>query len=388
MVEELASELCNRGHNVIVCTTVVRKRLSISDKGLNVDRITDENGAKIIRVESSYQFSSNFIIRGLYQLIFPNLFWSNIKNDISENIDVIFTYSPPLSWGFIGNKIKKKTGAIHILNIQDIFPQNAIDLGILKNSLLIKYFEYQECLIYKSADKFTSHTKKSREFLIEKKGISNSSIEYVTNWIDVKTYENVSSGSYFKKKFELDNKFIFLFAGVIGPSQDLNFIIETAKNIRNDYPEICFLIVGDGIEKKTLMKKTNISKLDNVIFKSFVPIDQYPKLLKSSDVGIISLSSMNKTAVYPAKILGYMAASLPICSFLHKESDGHEIIDVANCGISLIHNVAQEEKNRAIIKMFTEKHKLKEYAKNGFEYVSNNFSKESCIDKLERMIIK
>ena len=168
----------------------------------------------------------------------------------------------------------------------------------------------------------------------------------------------------------------------MGPSQGLDFIIDTAKEINGKYPEICFLFVGDGLEKKRLKDMVKRSKLDNVVFKPLVSIEEYPKLLKCANVGLVTLSSLNKTGVYPAKIFGYIAASLPVCAILHKESDGHDLIKESGCGVSVYSDEDQKVKNDIIIKMYNEKDKLKSYGYNGLKYVSEHFSKTSCIDNL------
>jgi glycosyltransferase involved in cell wall biosynthesis len=386
MVEELSQELLKKGHNVIVCSTVIPSRLSSNTIIKNRSSCVVEKGIKVIRVKSKYINSANFIIRGLYQIFFPYIFWNKIKSQLDNEIDIVISYSPPLAWAVLGRNLKKKYNARYILNVQDIFPQNAIDLGVLKNRFLINYYESQEKKVYKSADKLTSHTKNSRQFLLSNKGITASKIELITNWINVGTYANVPETNYFKEKYGLGNKFIFLFAGVIGPSQGLDFIIDTAKEIKSKYPEICFLFVGDGLEKKRLMKMAKESKLNNVVFKPLVSIEEYPKLLKSANVGLMALSSLNKTGVYPAKIFGYMAASLPVCAILHKESDGHDLIKESGCGISIFSDESKKVKRDLIIKIYNEKDKLKQYGLNGIEYVSNNFSKTKCIDKMNIII--
>ena len=386
MIQELSFGLLNKGHEVTVCSTVVRNRLSPNDKNNNITQCVIENGIKIIRVESAYQFSPNFLIRGMYQILFPYIIWSKIKDELDKNIEVVIAYSPPLAWAELGKIIKKKYNARFLLNVQDIFPQNAIDLGILKNNFLIKYFERQENIVYKAADKLTAHTKSSKKFLISKKKIHTSKIELITNWIDVDTYANAPTTNYFREKYALENKFIFLFAGMIGPSQGLDFIIDTAREIGRKYPDICFLFVGEGLEKRRLMAMVKTSKLDNVIFKSLVPIEEYPKLVRIADVGLVSLNSMNKTGVYPAKILGYMAMSLPVCAILHKESDGHDLINESGCGISICSDANNKGITELIIKIYSEKDNLKQYGENGFKHVSKHYSKTGVIDKIDNLI--
>ncbi|NIS74385.1 MAG: glycosyltransferase, partial [Deltaproteobacteria bacterium] len=93
--------------------------------------------------------------------------------------------------------------------------------------------------------------------------------------------------------------------------------------------DIVFLLVGDGIEKNGLEKRVAGLSLENVLFRPFVPKETYPSLVKDADVGLICLSSKNNTPVVPGKLLGYMAASIPVVAFLNRQSDGHRIIEEA-----------------------------------------------------------
>ena len=124
--------------------------------------------------------------------------------------------------------------------------------------------------------------------------------------------------------------------------------------------------------------------LENVIFKPFVSKDEYPELVKDADVGLVCLSSMNKTPVVPGKILGYMAASIPVVAFLNKESDGHQIIKDADCGYSEISDNV-EKTVETIKKIYNERNRLKEYGENGFSYVKENFERNACINRLEEI---
>ena len=125
-------------------------------------------------------------------------------------------------------------------------------------------------------------------------------------------------------------------------------------------------------------------KLKNVIFKPFVSSEEYPGLVKDCDVGVICLTAKNTTPTVPAKILGYMAGAVPVVAFLHKESDGFEIIREAKCGYA----VESGDINKAVEivrKIYNEKDKLKEMGDNGFKYALNNFTIDVCLDKLEKL---
>ncbi len=385
MVQELAEELVSRGHSVTVVTYWPRYNLSADAKKIKFKDLSIKNNVRVIRVKTPPHHNVNFIIRGISELISPFLFWVKIKKLINQKINAVIVYISPLPLALVGSKVKRKYGSRFLLNIQDSFPQNAIDLGILKNKLLVKFFEYIEQKVYRYADKITSHTESSRKFLIEDKQIPPDKISIVRNWIDVSPYIKARKTDLFRKKYGLEEKFIFLFAGIIGPAQGLDLIIKVANEL-SEMSEICFLLVGHGSEKEILKKTADLYRLKNVIFKDFVPIEEYPNLVKNADVGLVCLSSKNKTPVVPGKILGYMAASIPVVAFLNKESDGHTLIKEAGCGYSIASDTSPEEAKNIIIRIYNEKRKLGQYGENGFRYVSKHFTKSSCIDKLIKLI--
>lgn len=383
LMQELAEELVKRGHEITVVTSYPQYNLTQDSRDKVFEEFTIENNVNLIRIKTLPLHKVNYFIRGISQLVLPYILFSRIKQYIKNKIDVVIVYSPPLSLAIAGLKVKKKYCAGFILNVQDIFPQNAIDLGILKNSLLIRFFERLERKAYEGADKITAHSENNMRFLIEKKQLSQNKVSILYNWIDTAPYTNEKRTGFFRNEYGLNDKFIFLFAGVIGPSQGLDLIINAAREVR-DFGNIVFLLVGDGTEKDNLIKMAESFSLTNVLFKSFVSKEEYPGLVKDADVGIVCLSSKNKTPVVPGKILGYMAASIPVVAFLNKESDGHIIIKDAKCGYS---STSDDYKKaiEIILKVYKEKDQLKKYGENGFKYVSSHFTKDICIDNLEKL---
>jgi glycosyltransferase involved in cell wall biosynthesis len=387
MVKELAEELTARGHYVTVVTCWPRYNLAEEERHLILSNLSFENNIRIIRVKTPPHKKINFFIRGISELIIPFFLWWRIKYIVTEKVDAVIVYSPPLPLVYAGYMVKKKYNAHFLLNIQDIFPQNAIDLGIMRNHLLINFFEYLENKAYRSADKLTSHTESSKKFLIEKKNIPSEKMQIIPNWIDVDRYAKVQRSNIFRKKYGIEYKFIFLFAGIIGPSQGLDLIIRAARDIQ-DITAICFLFVGDGSEKERLRKMVVDFGLSNVIFKDFVSVDDYPHLLKDADVGLVCLSSMNKTPVVPGKILGFMAAALPVFALLNRESDGHNLIKRANCGYTVDSDAPMETIKKTILNIYREKENLPSLGMNGFRYAETHYSKKLCIDSLVRLVLQ
>ena len=384
LMQELAEGLKERGYKITVVTSYPQYNLTEEFKNKVFPEFSVENGIEIKRVKTLPHHNVNFIVRGISQLTMPYIFFSKIKKYFKDKFDTVIVYSPPLPLAVVGNMVKKKYGSKLILNIQDIFPQNAIDLGIIKNPFLIKFFEWLERKAYKSADNITVHSQGNKNFLIHKKQVPTHKVYTLHNWVDINPYISINGAGSFRKKYGVEDKFIFLFAGVIGPSQSLDLIIKAANNFKN-IQDICFLIVGDGMEKDKLMKMAEGYSLKNIMFQPFVSKEEYPKLVKDADVGVVCLTSMNKTPVVPGKILGYMAASIPVVAFLNIESDGHKIIKEAQCGYSEVSDDPMKA-TEMILKIYNERDKLKQYGENGFKYLSNNFAKDVCIDHLEKLL--
>lgn len=383
LMQELAEELRDRGYKVSVITSYPQYNLTPESEGKNFKESSVEDDIKVIRIKTLPHHKVNLILRGISQLSMPYIFLSKVNRYIEEKVDIVIVYSPPLPLAKVGKNLKKKYKAKFILNIQDIFPQNAVDLGALKNALLVNFFEKIEKGAYKSADKIAVHSEGNKLFLVQKKKIHDDKVHVLHNWIDTSPYVNVERSSYFRRKYGLENKFIFLFAGVIGPSQGLDLIINAANELK-ELSDLYFLFVGDGTEKNKLMRMAEGFQLKNIVFKPFVSKDDYPKLVKEADVGLVCLTSQNKTPVVPGKILGYMAASIPVVAFLNRESDGHKLIKEAQCGFS---EVSDDYKKVVdlVVRVYDEKDNLKKYGENGFKYVSKNFEKKICIDNLEKL---
>lgn len=385
LMQELAEGMRDRGYNVTVVTAYPRHYLNEVGKRKTFSVLTDENGIKVIRVKTLPHHKINFIIRGIAQLILPFLFFQKIKRFIRDNkINVVFIYSPPLPLGLVGGLVKKRYGAKFILNLQDFFPQNAIDLGILKNRLLIKFFEWLERKIYLQADKITFHSEGGCRFLIEKKRVPPEKIVKLPNWIETRPFEEPAENISFRRKYSLENKFIFLFAGIIGPAQGLDFLIEVAKKV-SDIKDIVFLLVGDGTERNKIEALIKNYGLQNVLIKSFVSKEAYPCLVRDCDVGLVCLSVKNKTSFIPGKFLGYLAAAKPVLAFLNKESDGFDLIKEAQCGYA-VETGDLNAAEAAVRLMYQQKNALNNFGWAGKNYLLLHFSAKVIFDKIETLL--
>ena len=384
MVQELAEGLVDRGHQITVVASDPRPHLTSEQTEKLPMSATTDKGIKVFRVNTLHYRTSNYLIRGIGELLLPYLFFRKVNQFVRENIDAVVVYSPPLSLSILGRIVKKSPQVKFILNVYDIFPQNAIDLGILRNRVLVRFFEHIENRAYSAADHIRTYSDNHKKFLIERKQVPSHKVSTVYNWIDLLPYMSARPTGIFRTRYGLEGRFILLFAGILGPSQQLDFVIRVAEEVK-DIPEICFLIVGGGSEKEKLQKLAEERRLENVEFQPFVPPEDYPSLVKDSDVGLACLSCKNTTPVFPGKLLGFMACAVPIVAFLHRGSDGHHLISGARCGYS---TVSDDHRRAAdlVRKVFQERETLPLLGRNGFEYARTHFSKETCIDMMEKVI--
>lgn len=377
---ELAEELSARGHQISVVTTWPQYNLDRNKELQDFKEVEIENGIKVLRIKTLPLRNVSYLVRGLVQLFVPLQFlWKLYRKGMADH-DVVLVYSPPLPMAFIGTWFRWR-GQFNLLNVQDLFPQNGIDLEILTHPLHIQFFKILERWAYRTADVVTVHSQGNRQMVVEQHPDCQSKFKILHNWVDVDYYAQPLEGINFRERFSITHPFIFVFAGVIGPSQYLGLVLKIAEKMQ-DYEDVLFLLVGDGSEKEALLKQKSEMGLNNVMFQPFISRDDYPALLKISSVGIICLSPKNKTPVVPGKLLGYMAASLPVVALINKQSDGHAIVKEAECGYSA--NSDDFEASLAVARqLYEQQSQLKTMGARGKEYARVNFSKEVCVSKLE-----
>ncbi len=384
LMGDLANVLKERGCEVTVLTSYPQYNLANTGEDLPLFPLDIvEEGVRVLRVKVLPHHKVHFIIRGISQLFLPYIFWSALKKKTKEKFDVVIVHSPPLPLTITATKVKKFYGARLLLNVHDFFPQNAVDLGILTMRPMIKFFEKMEQRAYKKSDIIVVPSHEHKNFLKKNRGVSEEKVSVIPHWINIRPFREAKRTGKFRKKFGMENRFIFVFGGVLGPSQELDLILRVAAKL-SEYPEIAFLFVGDGSEKERLITMKKEMNLNNVVFGDWVSKKEYPNLLKDADVGFFSLTDKNTTPAVPAKLVGYLAAGLPVVALLHGESEGHEIIKEAQCGYSAL--FGDEETARGLVlKIYKEKNDLKKYGENGFRYAEAHFTKEVCATQWEAL---
>jgi len=384
LMSELATGLRDLGHNITVLTCYPQYNLTPQARDRFADREANfdltEDSVRVIRVPAKDIHNCGPIRRGISFVKLPWIMTRAAK--VIKNIDAIIHYSPPLTLGVAAVWLKKRFNCPYIMNVQDLFPQNAIDLGVLRNKPAIALFRYVESYCYRHADWITCHSPGNAQHLHRQ--ISNGQqISVVHNWVQLSDYQ-VSPSPVPRQKIGLENKFVLFFAGVMGFAQDLGTVIECARCLQH-HPDIAFLLVGDGVQKPRLTAQAQ--GLHNVYFHPFISAADYPSWLASADVGLVTLAKTMKTPVVPSKILGYMAAGKPWIASVNPQSDANAIADQGNCGL-LCKPSDPTDMADVVLKLYHDRALLDQLGQNGQGYCQQHFTKSRCLDQYHSILCR
>jgi colanic acid biosynthesis glycosyl transferase WcaI len=383
LVYDLAVWLRSREHSVSVLTCVPKSKLSTEDSETRWSEApVDETGVSVLRVDVMPMTKIGYVRRGLATLLAPLQMVRAARRYNLVGFDAVFVYSPPLTFGIIGAYFKR-FGARFVFNVQDVFPQNAIDLGVLRNSILIGLFRRLERWVYAKADVVTVHSPGNADFIRATSRSSLAKVVVLDNWIDSQSIRP-SARRNFRKEYGLEGKVVALFAGVIGPSQGVVSVVRAMARVK-DVEDFVLLVVGDGSGRVDAVKAAEELLLTNVLFKPFISQDDYPDLLASVDIGVVSLSAEVKTPVVPGKLLGYMAAALPVAAFVNERSDVFPLVKSSGCGLAclsddtvavsgLLRSLASDESLRQVL------------GSAGRSYAEQHFSIDAVGVNIEKLI--
>jgi glycosyltransferase involved in cell wall biosynthesis len=383
---ELGKAMVGRGQKITVLTgfpkyNVDQEKLSLKYKkkfamkekvcGMDVLRIKVMSLPRYIPIARGMEHFINafiFLLRGLF-----------VKR---EAYDKILVYSPPLPLGLTAYVLSRIKKVPYIFNVQDIFPQSAIDLGVLRNKVLINILRKIEKFIYKNAAVIAVHSEGNREYVISR-GITPEKVKVVPNWVDTDAIKPGGAEHNLRKEWGLGDKFVVSFAGVIGYSQDLDIVIDSVEYLK-DCNDMMFLIIGDGVVKQRLKDTVDSRGINNIHFFPMQPKEIYPSILHSSDIGLVTLKKEVKTPVVPSKLLAIMSAGRPVVASLACDGDAPRIISEAKCGICV---EAEDSKMfaKAIREIYENRGLAEDFGRNGRKYAENEFALSKCAEKYIEM---
>lgn len=246
--------------------------------------------------------------------------------------DVILLTVPPLPVSVPASLLGWIYSCPVVLNLQDILPDAAVHVGLLKNKLAIRVFELLEKYAYRTAHTISVITDGFTENLIGK-GIPIDKICCIPNWVDVKFIQPLPKVSNpFRKAHGLENKFVVMYSGNIALTQGLQTVIQAATRLK-DIPDIAFVIVGEAKALDELWKLCVEYQLTNVLLLPFQPRAQLPEMLAAADVGLVMQKQNVVCFNMPSKIQVILASGRPIIASVPKTGTAAKAIRQSGGGI-------------------------------------------------------
>lgn len=372
---ELGCYFSTQGHQVSVITELPWRRLGSKDispkyQGVRFRFHEIMDGMQVVRVKGFPFREGSTLGRGINATLVPLTFLLGAKYAPSPN--VILVYSPPLTLGFAAYLFKQFHNIPFVFNVQDIYPQTPIELGLMKNGLFIKFSEWIEKFIYKNTARIVVHSQGNRHYLITRKSLPPEKINVIHNWIDTEVLRPSERLNGFRQQHRLGNKFVVCYAGTMGYAQDLLPTIEAAHILKSD-ENVLFLLIGEGIQEPRWKREVESLGLKNVRFLPLQAKSIYPSIIAASDIGIVPLTQNLHTPVVPGKLLDFMAGARPVIATANLDGDTAKIIREADCGHVFPPQGGRQVAD-AILELYHNPELAKRLGTNGRIFAESHFS--------------
>ena len=389
ILKELCEGMKDAFDITVIC--VVPSYSGVIDEKYKTQRIYNEeiNGINVIRVRVPEFQKSNKLsrIKNLLSYFFNSLL-ATLK---LEKHDYIFTISqPPILGGLLGVLGKWIKGGKLIYNIQDFNPEQTMAVGYSKNKLLLSSVMMLDKFSCKKSDEVIVVGRDMQETL--KNRFNNKKVPkntFINNWIDEKEIYPLEQNHHkivaFKKKYNLQDRFIIMYSGNIGLYYDLENIIKVIGKF-NGIDDVVFAFVGDGTVKNKIENYVKENKLSNVTFIPYQDKADLVYSLNAADIHWVVNAKGIKGVSVPSKLYGVMAAGKPVLGVLDKGSEARLIVDECNCGLCTEPG-NYDEIYKKIDFILNNKEEIKRLGINGRNYLESNLTKDVSINKYKNTIV-
>lgn len=375
---DLMEEFRNHGHEVFV----VAPAINVNEIGL-----IQEEGINVIRVKTLPLLNVNPIKKGIANLLLPLQYKKAIKKYFkSDNLDLIIMPTPPISLVSVASWLKKKYHSKLYLILRDIFPQNAVDLGMMKKGgIFYDFFRKKEKELYKVADEIGCMSQGNIDYVIRHNSeIKTDKLHLLPNW-QKEIPQFSEDKNELRAKYNFDDNFVIIFGGNIGLPQKLENILAVAELYQPE-DKVLFFIVGQGTEKAKIERLIQEKKLQNVIIKDSLPRDDYQNIISVADCGLISLHEAFTIPNIPSKSLSYFNAKIPILAAIDENTDyGSHIQDEVKAGLWAPSNKPNQIKEKIDL-LKANPQLCKDMGENGYQYFVNNVTPEHTYEIITKKI--
>ena len=371
--------LRNNGNKIYIISPVERR------KGGKTFFI-DEEGCRILKLRIGNIQRTNIIEKGITTVTIESKLKKAIKKYFSDvKFDLVLYPTPPITICGAVEYVKKRDNARSYLMLKDIFPQNSVDLDMLKESglkgLIYRYFKAKEKHLYSISDKIGCMSPANKEYLLKHNPeVESSKVEVFPNCIEIvnKCITEVERESIRNKYGIPKDKTVFVYGGNLGKPQGVSFIVDCLK-AQKDNDEAFFLIVGYGTDYHLLEDYVANNLQENVKLMRSIPKDDYDTMVGACDIGLIFLDHRFTIPNFPSRLLSYMQAKLPVIAVTDTNTDVGKVIEENAFGwwcesnsVESFSRIVDEAKSAELL----------ELGKNSFITLKKLYDAEKWVEKL------
>jgi glycosyltransferase involved in cell wall biosynthesis len=374
---DLIRKLRDKGHHVYIVSPLERKfKLSTN--------VTIQDEVTILNIRTLNIQKTNVIEKGLGLILLELQFTRAINKFFgSIQFDLILYTTPPITITSVIEKVKKRTGAKTYLLLKDIFPQNAIDIGLMsKHNLMYHFFRNKEKKIYDLSDHIGCMSLANVNYILrENPQVSPQKVEVNPNSIEiVNSSTNKISKSQIRAKYNIPNdSIVYVYGGNLGKPQGLDFLLELIKANREKV-DIYFLVVGSGTEYNRIKQWfQHHQDIYNAQLLPKLPKIEYDELVKACDVGLILLDPRFTIPNFPSRLLSYLENKMPVIAATDINSDIGKIAEENGFGF-YVNNGDLLNFNSKVDWFLNNKNEISLMGESGYQYLLNHYQVDNTYE--------
>ncbi|MBW4557630.1 MAG: glycosyltransferase family 4 protein [Trichormus sp. ATA11-4-KO1] len=383
LMTELAEGLVKRGHEIRVITGMPNyPQRQIYDEYQGKWYLTEQkNGVTVQRSYVRIKSKPNLLDRLLLELSF--VFTSLPQAIKGKRPDVILLTVPPLLVSLPASLLGWLYNCPVVLNVQDILPEAAVRVGLIKNKWVIRVLTALEKFAYRNAHTISVISEGFRENLVNK-GVLTKKIVCIPNWVNVNFIRPLpNKNNHWKSVHQLDGKFVVLYSGNIALTQGLETVVETAMRLRH-IKKIVFVIVGESKALQKLQEYCLSCGADNVLLLPLQPREELPQMLAAADVGLIVQKHNIISFNMPSKIPLLLASGRPIIGSVPNTGTAAQAIQLSGGGI-VVSPESPDALADAVQKLYVNPALATQLGDKGRKFAVENYSFEQTLNRYEEL---
>lgn len=376
---DMVRELASRGINMYV--------VSPREKRMNLPtELTIKENISILKVRTGNITQTNFLEKGISTFAIENQYLYALRKYFKGiKFNMIIYSTPPITFESLVKYLKNKHNSITYLILKDIFPQNAVDLNIIRKGRFIwKYFRNKEIKLYKMSDMIGCMSKGNVDYVLQHNPyLDKRKVEIFPNSIKPVEREKKIKSERIFGEYDLPNELIlFVYGGNLGRPQGIDFLLLVIENFHK-VDNAHLFIVGSGTEYEKIRIHIDTLNLKNVSLFNKLPKIEYNQLIEMADVGLIFLDGRFTIPNFPSRLTSYMEYSIPILASTDKITDLKEVLTESESGFwsesGDLNSFIDNAKKLSLDKSLRDR-----MGENGRKYLENNYD----ISKNVEIIIK